>query len=196
MGEGHRHPNSIAALQPFTGANDPRRKSGSPSFSRRVLACLNALADTDSDGKPLHDLSKLQAIAKDGKAEHAKGVAADILAHVRTVGWDAISRQPKMLATLSWLFDRQLGKPLASIDVTHHVARTASAVMADMVRVLPSVLFTPEGLAMLTEAVKQNPDLADMLRAVADQAPVEATALAADSAAWNNGNDLVVRDMQ
>ncbi len=195
MGEGHRHPNSLAALQPFRKGDDPRRKSGSPAFSRRVLACLNVLADCDADGKALTDLPTLQAIAKDGKTEHARGVAADILAHVRTVGWDAISRQPKMLSTLSWLFDRQLGKPLASLEVTHSVVRTATEVMADLMRVLPKILVTPQGQAMLTEAVRQQPDLADILHKIADQAPIEATALADGSAEWN-GNDVVVRDLK
>ncbi len=184
-------------LIPFKkGVYNPHRKNGSPAFSRRVLACLNALADTDADGKALHDLPALQAIAQDGKAEHAKGVAADILQHVRTVGWDKISRQPKMLSTLSWLFDRQLGKPLATLDVTHRVARSATEVMRDLIRVLPKILVTPEGQAMLTEAVRQQPDLADILHKIADQAPVEAPAMATDSAGWNNGNDVVVRDLQ
>ncbi len=183
-------------LIPFRKGGDPRRKSGSPAFSRRVLACLNVLADTDADGKAVYDLRTLQMIAKDGQTEHAKGVAADILSFVRTEGWDKISRQPKMLSTLSWLFDRQLGKPHASVDVTHHVARTAGEVMADLVRVLPTVLVTQQGRAMLAEAVKRTPDLADTLREIADQAPVTAKAIdVPDSSSWN-GNDLVVRSLK
>lgn len=193
MGEGHRHPNSLAALIPFT-KNDPRRRSGSPAFSRRVLACLNVLADTDEDGRAVYDLPTLKAISDDGQVDHARGVAAAILAHVREIGWDKICRQPKSLSMLSWLFDRQLGKPHVTATIEHKVTRSATEVVRDLSGLLSKSHMMR---SVLTEAVRQNPELADMLREIAAQAPVETKAveLPAGSESWN-GNDLVIRQLK
>ena len=182
-----------SGLIPFT-KNDPRRRSGSPAFSRRVLACLNVLADTDENGRAAFDLATLKAISDDGEVDHARGVAAGILAHVREVGWDKICRQPKSLSMLSWLFDRQLGKPHASVTVEHTAKRSATEVVRDLSGLLAKSHMMR---SVLTEAVRQRPELADMLREIADQAPVktEAVELPAGSESWN-GNDLVIRSLK
>ena len=188
---------NTSGLIPFAKGFDSRRKPGSVAFSRRVLACLNRLADTDEDGRAAFDLPTLKAISDDGQVDHAKAVAAGILAHVREVGWDKICRQPKSLSMLSWLFDRQLGKPHASVTVEHTVKRSATEVLRDMAHALPNVLMShPE---LLAEAVRQKPELVDVLRKVADEAPLETTAAVIDapdgSSSWN-GNDLVIRQLQ
>ena len=191
MVEGNRHPNLI----PFKKGGDPRQKPGSPAFSRRILAHLNVLADTDDQGRAVFDLGTLKALADDAGADHAKAVAAGILSHVRSEGWDRSARQPKFLATLSWLFDRQLGRPLQAVTVEHTVKRTATEVVRDL-----SGLWAKTSHVMrsvLTEAVRQNPELADVLREVADQAPVDTAAIdVPDGSATWNGNDLVIRSLK
>ena len=178
MGEIPGFPN----LVPFTGGHDPRRQSGRPAFSRRVLAHLNQLADTDEDGRAAFDLATLKAISEDGQVDHAKAVAAGILAHVREVGWDKICRQPKSLSMLSWLFDRQLGKPHVQVDVTHHraPARTASEIVADIARLM-----------------ERTPALAVAVRKIADGAPVETKAIEIPAGSPSlNQNDLVIRSLK
>ena len=184
-----------SGLIPFT-KNDPRRRSGSPAFSRRILAHLNVLADVDDHGQAEFDLPTLKRIAKDRKADHAKAVAADILSHVRTEGWDKIARQPKFLATLSWLFDRQLGRPHVTATIEHKVTRSATEVVRDLSGLLAKTSHMMR--SVLTEAVRQRPELADMLREIADEAPVktEAVELPAGSESWRNGNDLVIRSLK
>ena len=190
MVEGRRHPNLI----PFT-KNDPRHRPGSPSFSRKILANLNVLADVDDQGQAVFDLTKLKAIAKDRKADHARAVAAGILSHVRSEGWDKIARQPKFLSTLSWLFDRQLGKPHVTATIEHRVARSATEVVRDLSGLLAKTSHMMR--SVLTEAVRQRPELADMLREVADEAPVDTTAIdVPDGSATWNANDLIVRSLK
>ncbi len=104
-------------LHDFQRGHDPRRRTGAPSFSRRVKAQVNALAEADAEEQALFDLPTLKRIADDEKIDHAKATAAGILCYVRETGWDTIARQPKMLSTLAWLFDRQLGKPQQSVKI-------------------------------------------------------------------------------
>ena len=100
------------------GGYDPRRHIGAKSFSRKLLANVNELARSDDDGETAqYSLPDLARLAENPNVDHARATAAGILCYVRKTGWDTIARQPKMLSTLAWLFDRQLGKPQQSVKI-------------------------------------------------------------------------------
>ena len=125
----------------------------------------------------------------------ARGRAAGSWAAVRGVGGDKVCRRPKSWSRLSWLFDRQLDTPNVTATIEHKVTRSATEVVRDLSGLLAKTSHMMR--SVLTEAVRQRPELADMLREIADQAPVktEAVELPAGSESWN-GNDLVIRSLK
>lgn len=164
-----QHPHSRAALKPFMSGDDPRRRPGVESFSRRVLNHLNNLAAVDDDGKATLDLDELDGIASDRAEDHARATAARILGHVRSEGWDKIERHPRLLSTLSWLFDRQLGKPPVTVNVDVQTANVPGT-LAELTALVQS---DPQALALLDMIVQ------DARRPRLEPVEGEAVALAA-----------------
>ncbi len=179
-----RHPNSRRNLIPFSRGDDPNRKVGSPNIGRKITSFFNELSTVDEDDRAVYDVMTLRTIAADPEAPHPKAIAATLLLAAREKGFDKLDRMPKSLAAIKEILDRLLGRPRLEIDISHHHAphRTADEVLQDIKRILRESMSVDGWRVLLTDCVRQRPELVDMLREVADKAPVLTEATPIDEA--------------
>ncbi len=166
------HPNSLANLKPFVGGSDPRRQVGGHSAARQFIAFVNELDRITESGEACYPLGELERIVKDQKSPHSKAAASTLLLAARAAGFDKIGRQAKSLSGIKELCDRLLGRSSIEIRVQHSVQRSAAEIRDDICKMLPGFLTQ----TVLAEAVRADPALLEVLRAVVDGAPVVTSA--------------------
>ncbi len=170
---GH-HPNSKKNLIPFKNGADARRKHGGPpNAGRAITTYFNELCAVDDDDTAKYDLKALRSIAGNPKAPHPKAIAATLLLAARAKGFDKLDRQPKSLAAIREMLDRLLGKPKVQIEVAHTEGRTPQVILADITEMLASCFGFDQWRALLSVVVRNRPEFAEILREVADHAPVD-----------------------
>ena len=182
--QGH-HPASRAALVPFTGANDPRRHCGAPSFGREITSAMNHLASEDDQGQALYTEEDLKKIIADVRAPHSRVIAAREILRARLGTFDKIGRIPQSSDSLERILDRTLGRPVQTIRVQAEPARPAAeikqeiaALIADdpalsgLVREMsPPALESPIAIATpRVQVPEQKPALPAVARAVQEPA--------------------------
>ena len=164
-----------ATLVPFKPGYDVRRAVGAPSLGRQITAYMNSLGREDEEGNAVVDAKELRAIARDGKAPHAKVMAAKEILRARMDGFDNIGRVSKAADSIDRICDRTEGKPRQTIHVEHE--STQGQLELAQTR-LQQMLLDPR-LPALVELAKREqadesapvPTEAEVLPAAEDAAP-------------------------
>ena len=185
---GH-HPASRAALVPFTGASDPRRQPGAPSFGRQITSAMNELGRTDDQGDALYSEDDLEAIISNVKSSHARVIAAREILRARMPGFDRIDRIPKAGNSIDRIMDRTDGKPLQTVRIERKPDRRPEEIhmeILEMVSRQPEMLDQPWLSLKLVDMARQSATFRERLRPILEvhrpemvasiQPPIDTTA--------------------
>ena len=184
-----RHPNSLAALKPFTGRDDPRRRPGAPSLGREITCQMNELGRTDDEGNALYTEDNLKEIIKDVRASHARVIAAREILRARMEGFDRIDRVPKAANSLDRILDRTDGKPLQTVRIERKPDRRPEEIhmeILEMVSRQPEMLDQAWVSLKLVDMARQSATFRERLRPILEvhrpemvasiQPPIDTTA--------------------